>query len=166
MTRTTPFACGLALGAVLLAATACDQPRPAPPGPSIGTTAAPAPGRTSSAEATGAASASADSAQATSSCDMRGERGTCLESLAEPKEEDAAACENDLIRGKYARVPCPRAGKLGVCLLHDGDRRLYYEGKARDGFDGTVEQARADCEGRNADYAALGKKQTFMPAED
>jgi hypothetical protein len=109
------------------------------------------------------APAAAGSAAATSSCDMREERGTCLE-FAEPKDKDAKNCESDLAKGKYARTPCPSEGVIGVCVLHDGDRRRYYAGKARDGFDGTLQGAQADCEGMNAQYATLGKKQTFTPA--
>jgi hypothetical protein len=67
------------------------------------------------------------------------------------------------VEGKYARTPCPPEGAIGVCVLFDGDRRHYYPVKARDGFDGTVEAAQPDCEGRNAEYAELGKKQTFTP---
>lgn len=148
---------------MLLACAACEQREPPPSSPPRPVTA-PIPDPTSSSAAARSATPAAvpaASGVAKSSCDMRAERGTCLEGFAEPKTRDVKDCENDIVKGKYAKTPCPREGTLGVCTLHDGDRRHYYIAPARDGFGATVQGARADCEGMNAEFAALGKKQTF-----
>lgn len=138
---------------------ACDPPSTPPHVPAAGASTAPKPFLTVEAEP-GKVDAGATP---TWSCDMRAERGTCLEGFERSEAWRVTECEARPVNGKYATGVCPVERALGVCTLYDGSRRHYYAGEARDGFGGTVEAARGACEGHNDEFAKRGMKQTFVP---
>jgi len=105
----------------MLAALACGKSKEDPIGPT-----------TTSAEV-----------RALASCDTVTDQGTCTD-YSSPS--GSFGVERSLCRsahGDFRLSACPSRGRVGTCVVADGEVKRYYEGREH-GF--TAETAKADCE--------------------
>jgi len=102
----------------MLAAVACGKPREKPLGQST----------TSAAVA------------ALASCDATREQGSCTDyaSTSGSFGVERSLCRT--ARGEFRLSACPMSGRVGTCLVAEGEVKRYYEGAF------TAETAKADCE--------------------
>lgn len=93
--------------------------------------------------------------RALASCETIEEQGTCTDYSS---SSGSFGIERSLCRsahGEFRLSACPTRGRIGSCVVEDGELKRYYEGGDH-GF--TAASARADCERSGLDSRFLAAR--------